>query len=210
MKYKDRILLEEYYRIVCEDIGSGKLYHGNRKGDFPPAPDLRRFAGAIFLTYSLNFAKSFAGCDEPEKFPNRGIWEVKLKPGLKIFDPSDDDMVRDLDLKSIIQKLIDSKYVDPVTEATFKEVNERAGLPGYDSDTNTKFKIQDKSQSVYYYLWRVKNKGWAVIECAPIIEAIKSKSYDGFESIEMEAENVAVFDENSIQGYAPLPLTEVC
>jgi hypothetical protein len=38
---------------------SEKLYHGNRKGDFPP--EKKRFAGAIFLTSNIEFAKDFAG-----------------------------------------------------------------------------------------------------------------------------------------------------
>ena len=193
-----RIPFKDYYRIVCEDIGSAKLYHGNRKGDFPPKQ--RRFAGAIFLTSNLNFANLFAGSDEPEKYPNRGVWEVRLKPGLKIFDAQDNNMVRNIDLKSIIQELIDSKYVDPVNETKFKEVDGE-GFIGYDSDTDTEFKIQNKSQSVYWYLWRVKHGAWRIIECEPIIAAIKSKSYDGFEITERGSKNVAVFDVNSIQGY---------
>ena len=58
---------------------SEKLYHGNRKGDFPP--NKRRFA-AIFLTGDLNFAKDFAGFNDGDDFPEGAVWEVKLKPNL--------------------------------------------------------------------------------------------------------------------------------
>ena len=56
---------------------SEKLYHGNRKGDFPP--EKKRFAGAIFLTSNLEFAKDFAGFNEKDEFPNGAVWEVELK-----------------------------------------------------------------------------------------------------------------------------------
>ena len=41
---------------IFESILSEKLYHGNRKGDFPP--QIKRFAGAIFLTTNIDFAKN--------------------------------------------------------------------------------------------------------------------------------------------------------
>jgi hypothetical protein len=47
---------------IFESITSENLYHGNRKGNFPPKR--KRFAGSIFLTSSLNFANNFAGFDE--------------------------------------------------------------------------------------------------------------------------------------------------
>ena len=65
---------------------SEKLYHGNRKGDFPP--EKKRF-GAIFLTANLNFAKNFAGYDERDIFPNGAVFEVELKPGIRIIDMMD-------------------------------------------------------------------------------------------------------------------------
>ena len=200
MKYKDYILFKDYYKIVCEDISSERLYHGNKKGDFPPT--YRRFAGAIFLTSSLDFAREFATDGEPEKFPDHGVWEVKLKPGLKIFDAQDNNAVNEIDLKSIIQKLIDEKYVDPVNGTKFFEIA-GDGFIGYDYKRNVEFKITDKSQSVYFYLWRLKHGAWRIIECEPIIAAIiKSKQhYDGFEITERGTKNVAVFDVNSIQGY---------
>jgi hypothetical protein len=199
MKSRDQILLEEVYRLVCEDISSERLYHGNKKGDFPP--DQRRFAGAIFLTSSLNFAKEFATDGEPEKFPNHAVWEVKLKPSLKIFNAQDNKMVNEMDLKSIIQKLIDSKYIDPVNGTKFSEVPLDYSFNCYDYEKNIEFKTKDRSQSVYFYLWRLKHGSWRIIECEPIISAIKSKSYDGFEITETGAKNVAVFDVSSIQTY---------
>jgi hypothetical protein len=92
---------------------SEKIYHGNRKGDFPPKR--KRFAGAIFLTGNLEFAKNFAGFDEREQFTNGAVWEV--------------------------------------------------------------------------------------IECEPIISAIKSKKYDGFEVTEKGTKNVAIFEETSIEKF---------
>ena len=199
MKTKDQIFLEECYRLILEDISYTKLYHGNTKGDFPP--NQKRHASAIFLTSNLDFAEAFATDGEPERFPNHGIWEVKLKPGLKIFDAQDNKAVNEMDLKSIIQKLIDDGYVDPIIGTKFFEVSENGKFNGYDYEKNVEFKITDKSQSVYFFLWRLKYGAWRIIECEPIISAIKSKSYDGFQITERGSKNVAIFDVNSILDY---------
>lgn len=173
------------------------LYHGNRKGDFPPKR--KRFAGAIFLTSNIEFAKDFAGFDERDSFPDGAVWEIKLKPGIKICDPTTTDSVNKLDLKSAIQKMIDDRYVDPVNGTQFKQVGK--GFKGYDFETGKEFDIEDESQSVYFYLWRIKNGAWRIIECEPIISAIKSNGFDGFEITERGAKNVAIFDESDIENY---------
>jgi hypothetical protein len=176
---------------------STKLYHGNRKGDFPPKK--KRFAGAIFLTSNLEFAKDFAGFDERNSFPDGSVWEVTLKPNLRICDPTKSETIKELDIKSIIQKMIDQKYVDIVNGTKFNEVGK--GFKGFDFEANEDFDIQDKSQSVYFYLWRIKNGAWRIVECEPIINAIKSKNYDGFEVTERGSKNVAIFDEKSISNF---------
>ena len=71
------------YIKLFESMMWERLYHGNRKGDFPP--ERKRF-GAIFLTANLNFAKNFAGYDERAIFPNGAVFEVELKPGIRIID----------------------------------------------------------------------------------------------------------------------------
>lgn len=107
-----------------------------------------------------------------------------------------------MDLKSIIQKLIDDRYVDPIIGTNFFEVSAENGkFNGYDYEKNVEFKITDKSQSVYFFLWRLKYGAWRIIECEPIISAIKSKSYDGFQITERGSKNVAIFDANSILDY---------
>ena len=42
---------------LFESFMGDKLYHGNRKGDFPPK--VKRFDGCIFLTSNLEFANDF-------------------------------------------------------------------------------------------------------------------------------------------------------
>lgn len=182
---------------LFESIIAEKLYHGNRKGDFPPKR--KRFAGAIFLTSNVEFAKDFAGFDERESFPNGAVWEIKLKPGIKICDPTTTDSIKKLDLKSVIQKMIDDKYIDAVNGTKFNQVGK--GFKGYDLETGKEFDIEDESQSVYFYLWRIKNGAWRIIECEPIISAIKSNGFDGFEVTERGAKNVAIFDESDIENY---------
>lgn len=176
----------------------GILYHGNRKGDFPPK--LRRFAGAIFLTSNINFAKQFADVDE---FPEGKVFEVILKDGIKLCDPSKPEIMKEFNLKDILQNMIDTNYVDSVNGTKIKEVI-GTGFKGYDYDSDTEFDIKDKSQSVYFYLWRIKNGAWRIIECEPIINEIKKRNYDGFFIIEGSSKNVAIFDENNIHSFKSL------
>ena len=93
---------------LFESITEEKLYHGNRKGDFPP--EKKRFAGAIFLTNNLEFAKNFASLDEKEEFPDASVFEVKLKSNIKLCNPMDNETMKELNLITVIQKMIDTKY----------------------------------------------------------------------------------------------------
>jgi hypothetical protein len=187
------------YLKLFESFGK-KLYHGNRKGDFPPQK--RRFAGSIFLTSNLEFAENFAGYDEKENFPDGAVWEVTLKPGLKLCNPMDRKVMGELKLKGTIQKMINDKYIDPVNDTKFIEVSK--GFKGYDPNTDKEFDLTDKSESVYFYLWRVKNGAWRIIESEPIIKSIRDFGYDGFTVIERGSENVAIFDEKSIENFKKL------
>ena len=184
---------------LFENITSEKLYHGNRKGDFPPTHT--KF-GAIFLTSNLNFAKSFAAQDQEqrEEFPDGGVWEVNLKPNLKICDCSQIETMKELDLKSILQKMIDDEDVDPVNGKKFKS-DRGKGFTGFDYDTEKEFDLEDTSQTVYNYLWQIKYGGWLIIECQPIIKAIKDRQYDGYEVTERGSKNVAIFKESSIESF---------
>jgi hypothetical protein len=183
---------------LFESIISEKLYHGNRKGDFPP--EKRRFAGSIFLTNNLEFAKNFAELDEREEFPNGSVWEVNLKPNLRICNPMKSEMMKELNLKSLLQKMIDGEFEDPTNGKKFKS-NRGKGFKGYDYETDKEFDLEDTSESVFNYLWLIKNGSWQIIESEPIISEIKSKKYDGFEVIEKGSKNVAIFDEKSILNF---------
>jgi hypothetical protein len=187
--------LKEYR--VFESMLEDKLYHGNRKGDFPP--EKKRFAGAIFLTSNLDFAKNFASIDEKDDFPNASVFEVKLKPNIKLCNPMDDKAMKELNLASIIKKLIDDKYVDETNGTKFVKIGN--GMRGYNPDTNEEFDIENEDQSVYHYLWRIKNGAWRVVECDAIVNQIKSKKYDGFYVVERGSKNVAIFDESSIESF---------
>ena len=182
---------------LFESITDESLYHGNRKGDFPPKR--KRFAGAIFLTNNLDFAKNFAGFDEKETFPNGEVFEIKLKSNIKLCNPMDIETMKELDLVTVIQKMIDSNYIDETNGTKFIKIGK--GFKGYNPDTDEEFDISDQEQSVYHYLWRVKNGAWRVVECEPIINQIKTKGYNGFYVIERGSKNVAIFDESSIENF---------
>jgi len=183
---------------IFESITSENLYHGNRKGNFPPKR--KRFAGSIFLTSNLDFAKNFAGFDEREEFPEGAVWQIKLKPNLKICDPIQVKTMKELNLKSILQKMIDSEYEDPTNGKKFKS-DRGKGFKGFDYDTEKEFDLEDTSHCVYNYLWLIKNGNWEIIECDPIIKAIKDKGYNGFEVTEKGVKNIAIFDEFSIENF---------
>jgi hypothetical protein len=182
---------------LFESVTGEKLYHGNRKGDFPP--EKKRFAGAIFLTSNLDFAKNFAGFDEKEEFPNGSVFEVKLKSDIKLCNPMDKQTMIELDLTSVIQSMIDENYVDQVNGTKFIKIGK--GFKGYNPQTDEDFDINSQDESLYHYLWRVKNGAWRVVECEPIIKQIKTKGYDGFFVIERGSKNVAIFDEKSIEKF---------
>jgi hypothetical protein len=189
------IHLKKFHQLF--ESSSSKLYHGNRKGNFPPKR--KRFAGAIFLTDNLEFAKNFAGFDEREIFPDGAVWEVELVPNLKICSPTEVETMEELDLKTIIQKMIDEGYVDPANGKKFGQRGK--GFKGFDPEKNGEFDLEDPSQSVYNYLWLIKNGVWQIIECEPIVAAIKNKGYNGFEVVERGVKNLAIFDESSIKGF---------
>lgn len=182
---------------LFESVTGEKLYHGNRKGDFPP--EKKRFAGAIFLTSNLDFAKNFAGFDEKEEFPNGSVFEVKLKSDIKLCNPMNRQTMIELDLTSVIQSMIDENYVDKVNGTKFIKIGK--GFKGYKPETDEDFDINSQDESLYHYLWRVKNGAWRVVECEPIIKQIKTKGYDGFFVIERGSKNVAIFDEKSIEKF---------
>ena len=180
------------------ESASEKLYHGNRKGDFPPSK--KRFADAIFLTSSLDFAKDFAGFNDGDEFPDGAVWEVELKELLNLCNPMETKTMIELNLKEVIQKMIDDKYVDEASGTKFNEVG-GSGFKGYDPHEDREFDLKDKSESVYFYLWRIKNGAWRIIECNPVIERIKESGYDGFYIVERGAKNVAIFDEKSMKSF---------
>ena len=110
------------------------------------------------------------------------------------------EMMKELNLKSLLQKMIDEEFEDPTNGKKFKS-NRGKGFKGYDYETDKEFDLEDVSESVFNYLWLIKNGSWQIIECEPIISEIKSKKYDGFEVIEKGSKNVAIFDEKSILNF---------
>jgi hypothetical protein len=154
----------------------------------------------------LGLAKLFAGFDERESFPNGAVFKVKLKENLNICNPMDINTMRELDLKSVLQKMIDENYIDKTNGLKFHIVG--IGFKGFDIDSEEEFEILDSKDSVYYYLWRIKNGSWKIIECEPIIEQIKSKNYDGFFVVERSNKNIAIFDENSIDYFEKMEFNE--
>ena len=182
---------------LFESFIGDKLYHGNRKGDFPP--EKKRFGGCIFLTSNIEFARDFSGADDRKEFPNGAVWKVSLKPNINLCDPMDPRIAKELNLEGIIGKMLSDGYEDATNGIKFKPV--ASGMRGYDYDDGKEFIIENPEDSVYHYLWRIKNGAWRIIECAPILSAIMDKGYDGFYVNERGSKNVAIFDETSISDF---------
>jgi hypothetical protein len=190
------------YIKLFESMMWERLYHGNRKGDFPPK---RKRFGAIFLTSNLNFAKNFAGYDERDIFPNGAVFEVELKPGIRIMDMMDTKSWEEIGIEKILFDMIDDKYVDPVNGSKFLPVR-GSGLLGYDPKTGSEFQIQNEKDSIYHYLWRIKHGAWRIIECAPISDKIEELGYDGYYVVEGSSKNVAIFKEDPIMNFKKLEI----
>jgi hypothetical protein len=190
------------YIKLFESMMWERLYHGNRKGDFPPK---RKRFGAIFLTSNLNFAKNFAGYDERDIFPNGAVFEVELKPGIRIMDMMDTKSWEEIGIEKILFDMIDDKYVDPINGSKFLPVR-GSGLLGYDPKTGSEFQIQNEKDSIYHYLWRIKHGAWRIIECAPISDKIEELRYDGYYVVEGSSKNVAIFKEDSIMNFKKLEI----
>lgn len=182
---------------LFESFIGDKLYHGNRKGDFPP--EKKRFGECIFLTSNIEFARDFSGADDRSEFPNGAVWEVELNPAVDLCDPTDSKIAKELGLKKIIEKMIADGYEDEVSGIKFKPVS--SGMMGYDYDADKESPIENSSDSVHHYLWRIKHGAWRIIECAPILAAIRNNGYDGFCVTERGSKNAAIFDEASIKNY---------
>ena len=190
------------YIKLFESMMWERLYHGNRKGDFPPK---RKRFGAIFLTANLNFAKNFAGYDERAIFPNGAVFEVELEPGIRIIDMMDIKSWEEIGLEQILLDMIESRYIDPANGSKFLPVI-GSGLLGYDPKTQNEFEIQNENDSIYRYLWRIKHGAWKIIECAPISNKIEDLGYDGYYVVEGSSKNVAIFKEDSIMNFKKLEI----
>lgn len=191
------------YKIFENTELSENLYHGTRKGDFPP--EKRRFAeGSIFLTTNLDFAKNFAEISEKEEFPNSAVFQIWLNPNVKICDSRDKEIMKQLDLFTILNELINSKYIDDNSGIKFgSKMN--GSFKGYDYNTDKEsdidFSDDNQDKRVYYYLWRIKNGAWRIIETESIIKKIKQSGYDGFFVEEKGSKNVAIFSDKSIKKF---------
>ena len=111
----------------------------------------------------------------------------------------------EIGLESILYDMIGKRYIDPVNGSKFFPLK-GTGFLGYDPKTGDEFSIQNPEDSVYHYLWRVKNGAWRIIECEPIAGRIKELGYDGYYVVEASSKNVAIFSEDSVMSFKKLEL----
>ncbi len=181
IKLKD-LLFEE---VNLPDI----VYHGSGK-DFDKFDDkMSNFRGLIYFTLDKNFAKEFA---KGRKTGKSIIYHCKLHVKKdKVFDYANTESLNEL--KPIIKELIKDKYKDPITNASFIIPNWKLSFDGKEIENPT---IDD---AVDWYLWRIKNGSWRILEGEKILNFIKEKEYEALLTVEGGTKNIAVFNPEKIQ-----------
>lgn len=186
----DKIGMKEKYleyldSIFPESKVKDIYYHGTGAKEKIESFDFAKsnFAGAVFFTKSMDFAKQFAYDDV-----RNGVVQGQVLDVRNSFDFSKEEHIESI--RPIIKTLIEEKY---------------------ESSTGIKFK--DDLQLIYngkkiienpilddileHYMWRLQNGSWRIIETDRIIEYI-SKNYDSIIINERGSANVAVFSPEQI------------
>ncbi len=107
-----------------------------------------------------------------------------------MFDPEDINSLNAL--KPIIRDLIEKKYKDTVTNASFIIPS---GPIYIDGNEITNPSLDD---AVNWYLWRIKNGAWRILEGENILNFIRQAGYDAVLTKERGSQNIAVFDPDKV------------
>lgn len=178
IKLKD-ILVE---MITPSDI----VYHGSGQDFDTFDTNKSNFRGTIYFTTDKNFAIEFTKDREGGK---PIIYHCKLN----IKKPFDPEKQENLDLlRPIIAELIQSKYKDPITYATFL-------IPNSIYVDGNEIQNPSLEQTIDWYLWRIKHGSWRILEGEKILNTIKENGFDALITKERGAKNIAVFDPKKIQ-----------
>lgn len=178
IKLKD--LLNEVFSLP--DI----VYHGSGLDFDKFDKNKSNFRGTTYFTTNKDFAKSFATDRGTDKTI---IYHCKLNID-KMFDPEDINSLNAL--KPIIRDLIEKKYKDTVTNASFIIPS---GPIYIDGNEITNPSLDD---AVNWYLWRIKNGAWRILEGENILNFIRQAGYDAVLTKERGSQNIAVFDPDKV------------
>ena len=178
IKFKNLIL----EMISLPDI----VYHGTVQDFDSFSTSKSNFRGTIYFTTDKNFAIEFAKDREGLK---PIVYHCKLNIN-NVFDPEKQE---NLDLiKPIIAELVQEKYKDPITGVGFL-------IPNVIYLDGNEIKNPSLEQTVDWYIWRVKNGSWRILEGEKVLNVIKEKGFDALITKEGGAKNIAVFDPKKIQ-----------
>jgi hypothetical protein len=179
IKLKD-LLFEE---VNLPDI----VYHGSGKDFDKFDKSTSNFRGTIYFTSDKNFAKEFA---EERGTGTSIVYHCKLSVE-NVFDYANTESLNEL--KPVIKELIENKYKDPITGISFR-------IPSFTLIFDKK-KIENPTidDAVDWYLWRIQNGSWRILEGEKILNFIQKKGYDALLSVERGAQNIAVFNPEKIE-----------
>jgi hypothetical protein len=138
----------------------------------------------VFFTKNRNFAENFAFDDSRNGSVQEQLLDIKNP-----FDFSNKEHIQEL--RPVIEQLVKEGYKSENTGIVFR--NDLPQINVGDQEINSP-SLED---FVNYYMWRLENGSWRIIETDRIIDFI-SKNHDSILVNERGVTNVAVFNPGQI------------
>ena len=162
------------------------VYHGTAHKNKIENFDFEKsnFAQAVFFTKNRNFAENFAFDDSRNGSVQEQLLDIKNP-----FDFSNKEHIQEL--RPVIEQLVKEGYKSENTGIVFR--NDLPQINVGDQEINSP-SLED---FVNYYMWRLENGSWRIIETDRIIDFI-SKNHDSILVNERGVTNVAVFNPGQI------------
>lgn len=181
--------IRECLTLLSENIQiPDVVYHGSHKNFDSFDSGKSNYRGTIYFTTSEHFARAFASDDDDK--PVGFIYHCRLSVN-NPFDPTREDH-RDA-LRPIMRDLIEQGFKDPLTGASFS-------IPKFPISPNgVEIPEPNLEDAVDWYLWRIKNGSWRILEGERVLNHIRENGFDALLTEERGAQNIAVFDPRKIQ-----------
>jgi hypothetical protein len=149
-----------------------QMFHGSPY-EFKNFDSLKSvYRGLTFFSNDKEISGAFAG----GKDKDTGFLYTVTFNNINIFDSSiNENLVL---LKPIIEKLVSTKYKDPITGMNYNPSNLKAD-----------------EEKINYVLNELRKKSWKILENEDVLKIIKEKKFDGINTSEAGALNIGLFSE---------------